>query len=128
MEFLDGKMLKTFFGFHSAQYYWGLEGETKTVSFEEMEHNLYVRIWKYKHGERFSPKELMENFENEYYIRSILRVIQADLSFPLIVTEHPLLDNRLYILDGFHRFTKIAIEGKKEVAVKIIPFSEFAQS
>ena len=46
------------------------------------------------------------------------RVKEADINFPLVITEY---NSRLTILDGVHRLVKMYMRGDTKVKAKIIP-------
>jgi hypothetical protein len=63
---------------------------------------------------KYSPNDVLENPDK--YINDYKRIINADLSYPIIIDEN---DN---IIDGIHRLTKAILENKR--TIKCYVFSD----
>jgi len=68
-----------------------------------------------------TPNQVMSDpytYQKEYD-----RIMAADEKYPIDVMENK---GRLVILDGLHRLVKQKLQGKKTIAVRIIPRSEIS--
>ena len=65
-------------------------------------------------GKGWSPMTVVEKIGMKKYQENAERIKEADLSYPIIVTE------KHVIIDGYHRLAKAYLEGKKDIKVNVI--------
>ena len=96
---------------------WELDIPVTTMNVSELEWHFDVPLW--NEGSEIynlSPRDVMEH--PELHPVEAERVARADTSHPLDVMENK---GRWLLIDGLHRLTKLYMEGKNEVSVRVIP-------
>lgn len=71
--------------------------------------NLELNCW----NNNTKPSDVILNIKDKKYKDEVKRIIDSDLRYPIIV------DNNLFIIDGFHRYVKSVLNNKKTVDVYI---------
>lgn len=79
-----------------------------------LEHNLEYPIWITSKGEKYSPSDMIIDIKNSKYKNDIIRIKNADLSYPIII-------NKGYVVDGIHRLTKAYIKRLKHIKAYAFP-------
>jgi disulfide oxidoreductase YuzD len=81
-----------------------IEKSKQSVSSEikigELKFEMKGKIWKDDDGNKCSPYDVITNTGTEKYQSHLRRILQAKLSYPILVT------NDLTIIDGYHRVAK----------------------
>ena len=98
---------------------WELDLPVQTMPVAELVWHLEVPIWPLDGvGYVITPNQVMG--EPERYAEEYLRVIQADLTYPIDIFHHK---GRWMILDGIHRLAKAVSQGQTVMQVRKEPRS-----
>lgn len=101
----------------SEEKVWALDEPVVEMDIRELEWHLdYPFFWENGGKYNLKPREVI--MHPQAHDQEYVRVLGADLSYPLDVMEN---NGRMVLLDGLHRLTKAVMEHKKKVKVRIIP-------
>tara|TARA_B100000927_G_C16263430_1_gene388402 strand:+ start:81 stop:449 length:369 start_codon:yes stop_codon:yes gene_type:complete len=79
---------------------------TNTINVDKLWNERYAKVWCWQHEN--------EELNNEFFLHHMQRVLNADLNYPIILSEE------YYILDGVHRLMKC-----KYLNIKDIKYVQF---
>lgn len=97
---------------------WALDLPVVTVPIDRLLWHLDVPVWPDPDGNPYcvTPREVMS--DPVRHTAEHARIMAADTLFPLEVIER---DDRLMILDGIHRLTRLWSEGAAAIEVRLVP-------
>jgi hypothetical protein len=116
-------MKSIYFNFHwSQKKVWNLRLETIKMEVNDFIWLLNYPIWASNPPEKIfdlKPIDVLKNLENFPIIHK--KIQNADYSFPIHIMKW---NDRLVVMDGFHRILKTIINNENHILVKEVPVSE----
>lgn len=85
----------------------------------DLAHHLDLPFWAYDGPFHVTPHQVAA--DPVTYHAQYERILAADLSHPIDVVRRP--DNRLTILDGIHRLLRAALEDRRTITARVLPWS-----